>query len=244
MRRFLGVLFVAIVILASFSFSNLPLSTKFAGIYKGTQASYKLNGVNVQSMNFKFVVSVTNNNVTMTQTPAGTVESGAVDEETETESDVAPADNAENVIRFKGTYKLSHDGQSYKLVCNMVELPKKLSNPVYTLIINKNTFTGRCIPALTGEPEFEIAKAGYVKKVGIPEKVAADCSGLEKDLEDFERDRYSKFNPPVECKSIQVKHLNNCFYELNAVVVDPVNNKTRNVKLKYKFAKGNWEISK
>ncbi len=241
MRRFLGVLFVTMMIVASFSFSNIPCSTKFAGIYKGTQPAYRLNGVEVPSMNFKFVVSVTNNNITMTQTPINASETDISDDEAVESS---PTVAGENVIRFKGTYKLAHDGQAYKLTCNLVELPKKLSNPVYTLIINKNTFTGKCIPAIAGEPEFEIAKAGYVKKVGIPEKVAADCSGLEKDLEDFERDRYSKFNPPVECKSIQVKHLNNCFYELNAVVVDPANNKTRNVKLKYKFAKGNWEISK
>lgn len=242
MRKFVFIAVIAIAVVVSFSFSIVPASTKFAGIYRGTQAAYTLNGVKVPSMNFKFVVSVTNNNVTMTQTPAGS-ETEEVSSEEETES--APAvESGENVIRFKGTYKLAHDGQAYKLTCNLVELPKKLSNPVYTLIINKNTFTGKCIPALSGEPEFEIAKAGYVKKVGIPEKVAADCSGLEKDLEDFERDRYAKFNPPVECKSISVKHLTNCFYELNAVVVDPQNNKTRNVKLKYKFAKGNWEISK
>lgn len=242
MRNLILVFVLAVAITFSFAFNILPSNAKFAGIYKGQQPAYTLNGVTVPATNFKFVVSVTNNNVTMTQTPALAAEA-SVDGDSETETTETVADG-ENVIRFKGTYKLSHDGQSYKLLCNLVELPKKLSNPVYTLIINKNTFTGKCIPALAGEPEFEIAKSGYVKKVGIPEKVAADCSGLEKDLEDFERDRYSKFNPPVECKSISVKHLNNCFYELNAVVIDPANNKTRNVKLKYKFAKGNWEISK
>lgn len=241
MRKFVFVAIVAVAITFSFAFNLLPTNAKFAGIYKGLQPSYTLNGVTVPATNFKFVVSVTNNGVTMTQTPSGSTDAGS---ESETEVESSDVAAGENIIRFKGSYKLSHDGQSYKLLCNMVELPKKLSNPVYTLIINKNTFTGKCVPAIAGEPEFEIAKAGYVKKVGIPEKVAADCSGLEKDLEDFERDRYSKFNPPVECKSISVKHLNNCFYELNAVVVDPANNKTRNVKLKYKFAKGNWEISK
>lgn len=241
MRILILVFVVAVAITFSFAFNILPSNAKFAGIYKGQQPAYTLNGVTVPATNFKFVVSVTNNNVTMTQTPASTASAVEGDSETETTETVA---DGENVIRFKGTYKLSHDGQYYKLLCNLVELPKKLSNPVYTLLINKNTFTGKCIPALSGEPEFEIAKAGYVKKVGIPEKVAADCSGLEKDLEDFERDRYSKFNPPVECKTLEVKHLNNCLYELNAVVVDPANNKTRNVKLKYKFSKGNWEISK
>ena len=231
MNKYVSSVMVAVgsFFLLGFVAENNTLNTKYVGTYKGGQPAYKLNGVDMPSSEFSFAISVTNNSVNVAQT--------IIDPSAEA--------NAEpEIIRYNGTYKLAHDGASYKLLCSVVELPMKLSNPTYLLKVSKTTFSGTCTPSREGEPVFNILKAGYIKKVGVPEKVAADCSGLEPELEEFERDRYSKFNPPMECQKIDVKHLMNCFYEVNAVVVDPATTKSRAVKLKYKFNKGDWEISK